>query len=36
LQLPEPQLEAWIGRLSFQPGSASPLLPPAPRRRGQV
>ncbi|MFN7900464.1 MAG: hypothetical protein ACK5N0_12515 [Synechococcaceae cyanobacterium] len=33
LKLPEATLEAWIGRLSFQPGLASPSLPPAPKRR---
>ena len=33
LQLPDPLLETWIGRLSFQPGLASPLLPQAPRQR---
>ncbi|MEB3361719.1 MAG: hypothetical protein VKI42_06295 [Synechococcaceae cyanobacterium] len=34
LQLPDRQVEAWVGRLSFQPGQASPLLPPAARQRG--
>ena len=34
LQLPDATLEAWIGRLSFEPGLASPLLPPAPKPSG--
>ena len=34
LRLPDHQVEAWIGRLSFQPGLASPLLPPALRQPG--
>jgi DNA uptake protein ComE-like DNA-binding protein len=35
LRLPVPQVEAWIGRLSFEPGLASPLLPPAPHQPGE-
>jgi hypothetical protein len=34
LGLGDPQVEAWIGRLSFQPGLASPLLPPSARQPG--
>lgn len=34
LGLSDPQVEGWIGRLSFQPGLGSPLLPPSVRQRG--
>lgn len=32
LQLPPSQIEAWIGRLHFEPAPPGPSLPPAPRR----
>jgi DNA uptake protein ComE-like DNA-binding protein len=34
LGLSDPLVEGWIGRLSFQPGLGSPLLPPSVRQRG--
>ncbi|MEB3326593.1 MAG: hypothetical protein VKI39_02675 [Synechococcus sp.] len=31
LQLPAALVESWIGRVQFRPGSAGPVLPPAPK-----
>lgn len=33
LGLPAPLIEAWIGRVSFEPPPPGPRLPPSPRRR---
>jgi len=35
LQLPPEVVERWIGRVSFAPPTAGPVLPPGVRRPGR-